>query len=232
MEIILQFIASFASIFSVPLAIIIYLKTCENRQNKIRLEIVRSLSYRIGDGKVLSKSEINSVLKSKLRDYNIRKSNITEVAVLEDITADVVSNPFLSREQKSEIIKGIDTTINYSDQPKVIAQSITSTSVNGRYGKFGSTAMLKKKPRNRATNNTKKLHSPFSAALILGFPIISILYTLIFVILTPILKHEFELMAIFQNNTQLDFFFAIAASIIVTIISEITIYIINIIKNK
>ena len=107
----LQMIGTFASIFSVPLAIIIYFKTSDARQNKIRLEIIRSLSYRIGEGKTLNEQEISAVLNSKVREYNLHKPLFTEMSILEDIIADAVSNPFLTSEQKTSIIQNISKVI-------------------------------------------------------------------------------------------------------------------------
>lgn len=105
MDNIFQFVGTFASIFSIPLAIILYFKASDVRQNKIRLEIIRSLSYRIGDGDVLSKMEVSAVFHSKLREHNIRKPIFNEVSILEDIVADAVSNPLVTKEQKYSIIE-------------------------------------------------------------------------------------------------------------------------------
>lgn len=106
-----QLVGTFASIFSVPLAIIIYFKTTDARQNKIRLEIIRSLSYRIGEGKTLNKMEVSAVFNSKIREYNLRKSLFTEISILEDMIADAVSNPFLTSEQKTLIIQDISNIL-------------------------------------------------------------------------------------------------------------------------
>lgn len=111
MNSIFQFIGTFASIFSIPLAIILFFKTSDARQNQIRLEIIRSLSYRIGEGKKLNKIEISAVFNSKVREHNIRKPSFNEISILEDIIADAVSNPFLASEQKTSIICNISEII-------------------------------------------------------------------------------------------------------------------------
>ena len=107
----LQFIGTFASIFSIPLAIILYLKASDARQNKVRLDIIRSLSYRIGEGKALDRIEIASVFNSKIRESKIRKPLFTEETILEDVIADAVSNPFLTSEQKTSIIKDVEVIL-------------------------------------------------------------------------------------------------------------------------
>lgn len=82
MDNIFQFVGTFASIFSIPLVIILYFKTSDVRQNKMRLEIIRSLSYRIGEGDMLSKMEVSAVFHSKLREHNIRKPVFNGVSIL------------------------------------------------------------------------------------------------------------------------------------------------------
>lgn len=120
---ILQFLGTFASIFSIPLAIILYFKTSDARQNKIRLEIIRSLSYRIGEGKKLDKIEVSAVFNSKVREHNIKKPFFSEITILEDILADVISNPFLISDQKTSIIKNVgDTLETYNAQNNKVNQ--------------------------------------------------------------------------------------------------------------
>ena len=115
---ILQFIGTFASVFSIPLAIILYLKTSDVRQNKVRLDIIRTLSHRIGEGEhgELRKIEVSAVFNSKVRENKIRKPVFDEMMLLEDIIADAVSNPFLTSEQKTHIIDNINklTTKDYN----------------------------------------------------------------------------------------------------------------------
>jgi len=108
---ILQFVGTFASVFSIPLAIILYIKTSDTRQNKIRLDIIRSISYRIGEGKALARIEVSAVFNSKIREHNIRKPFFSETTILEDIIADAVSNPFLTSEQKTTIIEDVATVL-------------------------------------------------------------------------------------------------------------------------
>lgn len=127
MNSIFQFIGTFASIFSIPLAIILYFKTSDARQNKIRLEIIRSLSYRIGEGNILSKVEVSAVFNSKLREHNIRKPIFSEVSILEDIIADAVSNPFLTSEQKTSIITSVSDILQSYGVIKEPKENVNST---------------------------------------------------------------------------------------------------------
>jgi len=108
---IFQIIGTFASIFSIPLAIILYLKASGAKQNKVRLEIIRALSYRLGESKSLNKVEVTAVFNTKIREYRIRKPHFTEITILEDIIADAVSNPFLLSDQKTAAIDNIEIII-------------------------------------------------------------------------------------------------------------------------
>lgn len=112
---ILNFLGTFASIFSIPLAIILYFKTSDARQNKVRLEIIRSLSCRIGERNTLSKMEVSAVINSKVREHNIKNPLFNEVTIMEDIIADVISNPFLSSEQKNLIVENIKSVLKMCD---------------------------------------------------------------------------------------------------------------------
>ena len=111
MNSIFNFIGTFASILSIPLAIYFYLKSSDARQNRIRLDIIRSISYRIGEGAALDKSEVSAVFNSKLREYNVRKPYFSETTILEDIIADAVSNPFLESSKKTQIILSVGNVL-------------------------------------------------------------------------------------------------------------------------
>jgi len=122
---IFQFIGTFASIFSISLAIILFFKASDVKQNKVRLEIIKTLSYRIGEGKSLIRIEVTAVTNSKIREHNIRKAYFTEVIILEDIIADAVSNPFLTNEQKTVIINDInEILISYMENSKLLTETV------------------------------------------------------------------------------------------------------------
>ena len=119
MDSILQFIGTFASIFSIPLAIILYIRTSDARQNKTRMDIIRSLSCRIGEGKTLDRIEVSAVYNSKVREHNIRKPLFTETSILEDMISNVVSNPYLPSDNKTSIIKDLDKVVEaYNTEAK------------------------------------------------------------------------------------------------------------------
>lgn len=63
---ILQIIGSIASIGGIPLAIYLFLRSKEAKLIRLKREIVKILSYQIGEGRNLSIFEIQAVIDSKL----------------------------------------------------------------------------------------------------------------------------------------------------------------------
>ena len=64
MEQIFQLIGSIASVGSIPLAVYFYLKSKETKLIKIKNDIIRTLSYQIGENRNLSTFEIDTVIKN------------------------------------------------------------------------------------------------------------------------------------------------------------------------
>ncbi len=71
-----QVVSSIASIFGIPLAIYLYLRAKDNKFDKIRSEIIKTILYQIGEGRKLEEFEISSVIKSKLRAENFKENKI------------------------------------------------------------------------------------------------------------------------------------------------------------
>lgn len=67
-----QVIGSLASIGGVPLAIYLYIKSKEGKIDSVRREIVKLLSYQIGEGRNLKLFEIQTIINSKLREKKLR----------------------------------------------------------------------------------------------------------------------------------------------------------------
>ncbi len=68
---------SIASIGSIPLAIYLFIKLRESRFDKIKREIVRILSYQIGENRDLRIFEIETVINSKIRENRIKPNSIS-----------------------------------------------------------------------------------------------------------------------------------------------------------
>lgn len=107
MNIFFQVIGTIASILSIPLAIYFYFKSNDSKQDRVRRDIIKTLSYKVGEGNVINKLDIVNVYNSKLREYNIKKPSFTTYNILEDLISDVLSNPFLGSVSRGTILENL-----------------------------------------------------------------------------------------------------------------------------
>lgn len=114
MEVFLGIVGSFASIIGIPLAIYLYIRSEENRIYKIKKSIIDTLSTQIGESRFLSRFEITSVIKSKLRDNNMDSKKISPTEIIEDLVSAVTNTPFLSKKSKQESISNLKTIFEES----------------------------------------------------------------------------------------------------------------------
>lgn len=103
----LQIIGSVASIASIPLAAFLYLRQREAKFRKLRSEISRTLSYKIGEDSVISLFELESVIESKAREYGTNPVLIPPDEIIEDLVADTISNPMLESERKKKVVENL-----------------------------------------------------------------------------------------------------------------------------
>ncbi len=103
----LQIIGSVASIASIPLAAFLYLRQREAKFRKLRSEISRTLSYKIGEDSVISLFELESVIESKAREYGTNSALIPPDGIIEDLIADTISNPMLESERKRKVVENL-----------------------------------------------------------------------------------------------------------------------------
>lgn len=104
-----EVIAGVASIISIPLAIYYSHKSNTSTSEKARLDIIKTLSYRLGDAHNLSYDDIDSVYKSKLREHKISHANFNKNDILNDLKTDVISNAFLENSIKNDILYNLST---------------------------------------------------------------------------------------------------------------------------
>ena len=84
---ILQIIGSIASIASIPLAVFIYLHQKEVEYRRLRQEIAKTLSYKIGEDTNITLFEVISVIESKARDSGVNPNLIPPDGIIEDLVA-------------------------------------------------------------------------------------------------------------------------------------------------
>lgn len=236
MESFLQIIGSIASIGSIPLALFLYLRSREAKFYKTVREIVKILSYQIGEGRSLSVFEIQSVISSKLRESRI-KSNAIEVGyVIEDLVAETISSPMLDSERKKEIISNLRTIHKNRDveifNKDSILQKIKPTvdsedEITEKYDKVFSNTKENIESVNKKImrfNYVSKLSSEL-------FAVISIFITTIVFFITTFRKNEIQesFSTFLTENIEI---FKIGLGFIITIMAGFLTYFINSFLNK
>lgn len=108
----LQWIGTFASIISVPLAVFFYYKTIDGKHEKVRKDLISLFSSYIGTGNNLSLFYISSVINAKLRENNLKAGCITTNSIIEDLIVEIISNPLLNNAAKKSILYDLETLIN------------------------------------------------------------------------------------------------------------------------
>lgn len=107
----LQWVGTFASIISVPLAIYFYVKSMDGKYKKVRKELLSLFSSYIGTGNKLTCFYLKSVINAKIRENNIKSEYITEIMIVEDLIVEIISNPLLSNDAKNSILCDLETLI-------------------------------------------------------------------------------------------------------------------------
>jgi hypothetical protein len=100
-------IGSIASIGSIPLAIFLYFKSREAKFEKVGREIVRIISFQVGENRELTTFELQTVINSKLRENRIKEGSISIGEVIEDLAAETISNPLLESIRKETILNNL-----------------------------------------------------------------------------------------------------------------------------
>lgn len=118
----LQLLGTFASIISVPLAIILYFKTKDGKYEKIRKELVNLFTSYIGAGNSLSTFHLSSVINAKLRENNLKIGHITIKSIIEDLVMEIISNPLLNKEDKAAILNNIEMLMPGDCSEKLIEE--------------------------------------------------------------------------------------------------------------
>lgn len=108
---ILQWIGTFASIISVPLAIFFYYKTIDGKYEKVKKELVSLFSSYIGTGNKLSLFYLSSVISAKLRENNLKAGSITTISIIEDLIVAIISNPLLANDAKKSILSDLEMLV-------------------------------------------------------------------------------------------------------------------------
>lgn len=116
---IFQVLASMASIISIPLAIYFARKNNNTTSEKARLDIIKTLSYRLSSAHTLTYEDIDSVYKSKLREHEIVHAQFNQEDILNDLKSDIMSNAFLENDVRNKILYNL-SSIEFMNNTSVL----------------------------------------------------------------------------------------------------------------
>ena len=100
-------LGSVASLAAIPLSVYLYLRSKEARIARVRREVVKILSYQIGEGRDLTLFTIVTVLRSKIRDEGVREGPISVEQVVEDLVAETITEPMLDPKRKDQVLNSL-----------------------------------------------------------------------------------------------------------------------------
>jgi hypothetical protein len=105
---ILSLLGSIASIGAIPLSIYLYLRAQEEKVASARRDILRTLSYQLGDARPVTLFEIEAVTESVLRSKRLKGDAISPVEVVNDLVTETISNPMISPDRKGTILLDLE----------------------------------------------------------------------------------------------------------------------------
>ncbi|HCG5924849.1 TPA: hypothetical protein NJ084_004747 [Vibrio parahaemolyticus] len=100
----LQIVGSLASIVGIPLAVYLYFKGQAEKYFDVRRDIVKRLSYQVGEGREISQFELNAVIDSMVREKRLKQSSISANSVVEDLISETISSPLLDKARKDTLV--------------------------------------------------------------------------------------------------------------------------------
>jgi len=217
-----QIIGSLASLLSIPLAIYLFLKSKEAKFDRLKKEIVRVLSYQIGDERKLTNFEIKTVINSKLRENRIKTDSISISEVTEDLVSEVISSPLINKDRKTEILlelRKIYLKGELFDEIDNI-ETDTETAWENVESKFKSIIDHKKELDNRLVElkeKNDKYRERLSSVFALTVAILSIIVTFIGIIG----KDKFEELAfpLDEKFKQYEIVFTLFAGVLTSIVA-------------
>lgn len=229
MDNIFSTIGTIASVASIPIAVYLFIKGRENKLNKIKREIVRTLLFHLNDARLISNFEIQSVINSKLRDNKIGIDKIGLHEVVEDLIFEIVSNPLLALNDKKYFITNLESICN-------IPHTNTKKQLTYVIEKEERTIIEKVEGFNNQGaipdyNYWKQLQERSRLYLSTIFALVSttfIFLYIIFSIITPTNK-DFNVLSSFKNFPQL---YVIAISMIISAVSIVIALIVKLIQIK
>lgn len=128
---IMSFVGAVFSALSIFAAIYFFLKQTDNKRDKARHGIVKILLSQLHDDNMVNHFEIQSVINSKCREHKIGEESIGVRQIVEDLLCEIISNPLLSKENKSIFAKNLkeiiwpETESKYENSPTISVINIS-----------------------------------------------------------------------------------------------------------
>ena len=107
MEQVLTILGTIASLGAIPLSFYFYFKSKEAKFDKVKKEIVKTLSYQIGEERELTAFEIQTVINSKLRENRFKTNTVSIDEIVEDLVSETISSPMIDKNRKKIILDNL-----------------------------------------------------------------------------------------------------------------------------
>lgn len=244
-------VGSIASIGSIPLAIYLFIKSRESRFEKVKRDIVRILSYQIGESRELRIFEIETVINSKIRENRIKPNSITIPEIIEDLVAETISSPLLDANRKELILENLKklyykgeifdvvdklepALLNKEDDSKLMDidyllkeyENILEEDIK----KLASKRVSSQREYNRYKNKQVYLYEKFSTLFGLLAALITILFSLLMIIGENKINQFFSPLNKFTESNQ--FLLNLVLGIIASLISVIAAFYFRKLSNR
>lgn len=233
---ILTIIGTIASVGSVPLSIFLYLKSREEKVDKVKREVVKILSHQIGEQREFTTFEIQTVINSKSRESKIDTEKITVEEIIEDLVSDTISNPLIDKEIKENILEELKSSyfegelLQTIDEIERLSRE-TNQEINLEEKIRDLVSKRQSKELKEKIENIEQKRKRYSES----FALIGAIMTILATVITLLGKERYDnsfadpLYDFLKEN---DFYVAIITSVVVAIFSSLFLAISRKLKNN
>tara|TARA_R110002049_G_scaffold300635_1_gene491646 strand:+ start:1090 stop:1806 length:717 start_codon:yes stop_codon:yes gene_type:complete len=235
MEDFFTMIGSIASLVSIPLAIYLSLKSKEAKFDKLKKDIVRTLSYQIGDERLLSTFEIKTVISSKLRENRIKTDSITVSEIIEDLVSETISSPLIGKDKKTEILLNLKKIYHKGEIFDEIESIEDSEIVSWEKAEPRIKSILENKIRlDKSLDEYEEKNDRYKQRMSTVFAITAFLVTTITLIISIIGKEEFHILNNKLNEPfkEYEFIITVIMGAVTSIFAGLTTFLIRKRKNR
>lgn len=219
-----QIIGSIASLVSIPLAIYLYLKSKENKFDQLKRDVIKILSYQIGDERKLTTFEVQTVINSKLRENRLDRNLIDVSNITEDLVTEVISSPLIDKQRKTNILQNLKSIyIKGEILEKIEALSLEEENNGTELQEEKIKAIIRKKHELESSIESNIIeHRQRLSSLFASISTLLTAVTVIFIFSTDYLDQ-----AVIDMVYKYDFFIPLIAGFLTSILAGFTSYVIK-----